>query len=161
MQNDLKKYRPNVAAVILSESYPEICKFFMAKRNDIKNIRNLWQFPQGGIDDGETPVLALYRELKEEIGTDEIEILAEYPDWLKYNFPQGAISEKMYPFKGQQQKYFLVKLKNESSINLNTTCPEFVKYKFVEYKSIVNNTIYFKRPIYKKVLEHFKKEGYI
>lgn len=160
MQN-LEQYRPNVAAIILSAKYPEVCEFFIAKRIDIKNSRNIWQFPQGGIDDGETPEIALYRELREEIGTDDVEIISEYPDWLVYDFPKGKISKKMYPFKGQKQKYFLVKLRETSIVNLNTPIPEFIKYKFVNYDRIFNNTIYFKRPIYKKVLEYFKKEGYI
>ena len=47
-----KSYRPNVAAVILSSRYPDKCEFFVAHRSDIKNA---WQFPQGGIDEGETP----------------------------------------------------------------------------------------------------------
>lgn len=157
----LDEYRPNVAAVILGDKYPEICKFFIAKRNDIKNAKNIWQFPQGGIDDGESPVDALYRELKEEIGTDNVEILAEYPKWLSYNFPKGSIRAKMYPFKGQKQKYFLVKLKDENNINLQTPCPEFIQYKFVDYDSIFLNIVYFKRPIYRQVLAYFKKEGYI
>lgn len=158
---DLEQYRPNVAAIILSVKYPEICEFFIAKRNDIKHSRNIWQFPQGGIDNGETPVCALHRELREEIGTDDIDVISEYPDWLTYDFPAGVISKKMYPFKGQRQKYFLVKLRATSNINLDTPIPEFVKYKFVDYDRIFRNTIYFKRPIYKKVLEYFKKEGYI
>ena len=158
---DLEQYRPNVAAIILSVRYPEICEFFIAKRNDIKNSRNIWQFPQGGIDSGETPMNALYRELREEIGTDDIEVISEYPEWLTYDFPAGLISKKMYPFKGQRQKYFLVKLRATSNINLSTPIPEFVKYKFVDYDKIFHNAVYFKRPIYKKVLEYFKKEGYI
>jgi len=54
-----KIYRPNVAAVILSSKYPDKCEFFVAHRSDIQNA---WQFPQGGIDEGETPREALKRE---------------------------------------------------------------------------------------------------
>ena len=157
----MSEYRPNVAAVILSERYPEICEFFIAKRNDIKKSKCIWQFPQGGIDNGESPVDALHRELMEEIGTNDIEILAEYPQWLKYNFPAGNIKTKMYPFKGQMQRYFLVKLKSDSKINLATEIPEFIEHKFVPFESILLNVVYFKRRIYKQVLEYFKKEGYI
>lgn len=157
----MSEYRPNVAAVILSERYPEVCEFFIAKRNDIKHSKCIWQFPQGGIDDGESPTDALYRELSEEIGTKDIEILAQYPEWLKYDFPKGNIQTKMYPFKGQMQRYFLVKLKPDAKINLATEVPEFIAYKFVSFDEVLLNVVYFKRRIYKKVLEHFKKGGYI
>lgn len=157
----MSEYRPNVAAVILSERYPEVCEFFIAKRNDIKHSKCIWQFPQGGIDDGESPTDALYRELSEEIGTKDIEILAQYPEWLKYDFPKGNIQTKMYPFKGQMQRYFLVKLKPDAKINLATEVPEFIAYKFVSFDEVLLNAVYFKRRIYRKVLEHFKKGGYI
>ncbi len=157
----MSEYRPNVAAVILSERYPEVCEFFIAKRNDIKHSKCIWQFPQGGIDDGESPTDALYRELSEEIGTKDIEILAQYPEWLKYDFPKGNIQTKMYPFKGQMQRYFLVKLKPDAKINLATEVPEFIAYKFVSFDEVLLNVVYFKRRIYRKVLEHFKKGGYI
>lgn len=157
----MSEYRPNVAAVILSERYPEVCEFFIAKRNDIKHSKCIWQFPQGGIDDGESPTDALYRELSEEIGTKDIEILAQYPEWLKYDFPKGNIQTKMYPFKGQMQRYFLVKLKPDAKINLATEVPEFIAYRFVSFDEVLQNVVYFKRRIYKKVLEHFKKGGYI
>lgn len=158
---NLDDYRPNVAAVILSERYPFICEFFIAKRNDIKRTKNVWQFPQGGIDSGESPQIALFRELKEEIGTNDIEILAEYPKWLVYNFPPQVIRSKMYPYKGQKQKYFLVKIKNQNEINLATEIPEFNQYKFVNFSDVLKNIVYFKRPIYSTVLNYFKKEGYI
>lgn len=57
-----KKYRPNVAAIIVSPDYPNTCEIFIAERIDIEGA---WQFPQGGIDEGETPLEALHRELLE------------------------------------------------------------------------------------------------
>ena len=132
-------------------------KIFIALRNDIKDA---WQFPQGGIDDGESPKEALFRELKEEIGTDKIEILAEYPEWISYDFPV-MVAKKMYPYDGQTQRYFLVRLKDDSVINLETEEPEFCEYKFVKYKEAFKYISYFKRPVYKQVLKYFKKEGYL
>ncbi len=157
MENKQKKYRPNVAAVIVSSKYPLTSEIFIASRSDIKNS---WQFPQGGIDEGETPKEALLRELKEEIGTNNIEILSEYPEWVSYDFP-NIVAKKMYPFDGQIQKYFLVRLKNDKKINLKTKHSEFDKYKFIKSKDAFKHIVYFKRPIYKKVLKYFKKEGYL
>lgn len=152
-----KNYRPNVAAVIMSSLYPFEMKFFLAKRVDIKDA---WQFPQGGIDKGETPKMALFRELKEEIGTDEVEIIAEYPKWLSYDFPEDVL-EKMKPYSGQIQKYFLVRLKKNAKIKLNTEIPEFNDYNFVSFDEIDKNVRSFKRESYLEVLNYFKDKGYI
>ncbi|PAF48464.1 RNA pyrophosphohydrolase [Helicobacter sp. 12S02634-8] len=152
-----KSYRPNVAAVVLSSSYPNKCEFLVAHRTDIKGA---WQFPQGGIDAGETPLYALYRELKEEIGTDSIEVIAEYPEWIKYDFPSG-VSKKFYPFDGQKQKYFLVRLKNDTLIDIQTHIPEFNEYKFVAYEELFEQVTHFKRPVYRQVIDYFKREGYL
>jgi len=154
-----KSYRKNVAAVILSPKYPNKCEFFIAHRNDIKNA---WQFPQGGIDDGETPKEALLRELQEEIGCSSVKVIAEYPYWIKYDFPNGTKARKMYPFDGQTQKYFLVQLKNGAKINLDSYHePEFEDYRYVEYEQLLKKATYFKRRVYRRVIEHFVKEGYI
>ncbi|WP_456322460.1 RNA pyrophosphohydrolase [Hydrogenimonas sp.] len=155
--NKKKKYRPNVSAIILSSKYPEKVEIFIASRTDVKDA---WQFPQGGIDKGETPKEALLRELKEEIGTNDIEILGEFPEWVSYDFPE-IIAKKMYPFDGQRQKYFLVRLKPGAKIDLETHEPEFSRYTFVPFKDIFNYVTYFKRPIYKRVLEYFRKKGYL
>ena len=153
-----KKYRPNVAAVILASSYPFDCKILIAQRCDLTGI---WQFPQGGIDEGETPREALKRELKEEIGTDDIDVLSEYPQWLSYDFPEGTTSRKFYNFDGQTQKYFLVRLRPGAKININTKKPEFSEYKFINSREVLNGINHFKKPIYGKVIGYFKEKGFI
>ena len=152
-----KKYRLNVAAVVVSSKYPLRCEIFIGKRMDTKDA---WQFPQGGLDEGETPKEGLLRELEEEIGTNDVEFLAEYPDWISYDFPK-AIVTKMRPFIGQTQKYFLVRLRSDEKVNVHTPKPEFDNHKFVSYKKVFKDIVFFKRPLYKKVLEHFKKEGFL
>ncbi|NPA66587.1 MAG: RNA pyrophosphohydrolase [Epsilonproteobacteria bacterium] len=150
-------YRPNVAMVIVSSAYPEKKEIFIAQRNDLAGV---WQFPQGGIDQGEEVKEALFRELKEEIGTDAVEIVAEYPEWISYDFPP-KIAKNMKPYKGQTQRYFLVKLKEDAEISLDTEHPEFDKYKFVGVDEVLGLTAHFKKPVYETVLAYFKEEGYL
>jgi len=154
---DGKKYRPNVAAIVLSPKYPLKCELLIASRVDVENA---WQFPQGGIDEGEEVRVALLRELEEEIGTNDIQIIAEYPKWISYDFPPN-VAQKMKPYDGQIQKYFLVKLNPQAKINLKTKLPEFSEHKFVKYNEINEYVAFFKRTVYKKVLQYFKKEGYL
>lgn len=148
-------YRPNVAMIIVSNNYPEKKEIFIAQRNDLLNI---WQFPQGGIDKGEEVEEALFRELEEEIGTKKAKIIAEYPEWISYDFPE-KIAKKMKPYKGQTQRYFLMKLKKSAEIKLDTAHPEFIDYKFVSVDDLLNHTAHFKKPIYETVINYFKKEG--
>ena len=129
-----KKYRPNVAAVILAPSYPFDCRIFIAQRCDMTGI---WQFPQGGIDEGETPQEALKREL------------------------EGTTSRKFYNFDGQTQKYFLVRLRPSAKININTKKPEFNEYKFINSSEVLGDVNHFKKPIYSKVIGYFKEKGFI
>lgn len=152
-----KRYRPNVAAIILSPSYPLECKVFIAQRHDISGA---WQFPQGGIDEGESPKEALFRELEEEIGTSEVEILCEHPKWLEYDFPEN-IAKKMAPYDGQRQRYFLVRLKPNAKIDLATKHPEFDDYCFMPINDVLSKVNHFKKGAYAKVLKYFKDEGFI
>jgi len=148
-------YRPNVAMIIVSENYPEKKEIFIAQRNDLLDI---WQFPQGGIDQGEEVKEALFREMEEEIGTQDAEIVAEYPEWISYDFP-AKIAEKMKPYTGQTQRYFLMKLGADAKIELATEHPEFMDYKFVSVEDVLNLTAHFKKPVYETVINYFKKEG--
>jgi putative (di)nucleoside polyphosphate hydrolase len=151
------QYRPNVAAIIVSSKYPQTSEIFVAERSDIPEA---WQFPQGGIDEGETAKEALFRELEEEIGTQEISIITEYPEWINYEFPEN-VKERMKPFIGQSQRYFLVRLKPQAKVNLETEHPEFSRYKFEGLSTLFSTVSHFKRPIYKQVIKYFQKEGYL
>lgn len=148
-------YRPNVAMILVSSNYPEKKEIFIAQRND---LRDIWQFPQGGIDEGEEVKEALFRELEEEIGTNKAEIIGEYPEWISYDFPE-KISKKMKPYKGQIQRYFLLKLNKNATIDLATQHPEFDDYKFVNVEQVLGMTAQFKKPVYETVINYFKNEG--
>lgn len=148
-------YRPNVAMIIVSHNYPHVKEIFLAQRNDLSDV---WQFPQGGIDEGEEVLEALFRELEEEIGTNEVEILHEHPEWVSYDFPP-KIAQEMKPFIGQKQKYFLVRLKKSAVINLETEHPEFSDYKFVEVDDVLELSASFKQGVYESVINYFKNEG--
>ncbi len=155
--SNIKPYRPNVAAIILSSEYPKKKRIMLAERIDIDDV---WQFPQGGIDRGESAEEALFRELKEEIGTNKVEIIAEYPEWIAYDYPDN-VSKRMRPYAGQTQRYFLVRLKKSAKINLDTKHPEFSNYKFDKIKDLFDDITHFKKPVYKQVISYFKNEGYL
>ncbi|QOY55180.1 RNA pyrophosphohydrolase [Candidatus Sulfurimonas marisnigri] len=150
-------YRPNVAMIIVSNNYPDKKEIFLAQRND---LRDIWQFPQGGIDDGEEVQEALFRELEEEIGTNKVKIVSEYPEWISYDFPP-KVAEKMKPFIGQKQRYFLVKLKKNALIDINTSHPEFSDYKFVCVDEVLGLSASFKQSVYEIVIKYFKNEGFL
>jgi putative (di)nucleoside polyphosphate hydrolase len=149
-------YRPNVAAIILSSDYDQTRHFVIARRT---GMRRGWQFPQGGIDTGETPREALLRELLEEIGTNDVEILSEYPEWIQYDFPETK-NVKMYPFKGQRQRYFLVRLRPEAVVDLFAyEIPEFEEYRLVTSDELFRRVTFFKRLSYRRVIEYFRQKG--
>ncbi len=152
-----KIYRPNVAVIVLSDEYPNKKDIFIAERTDLNDI---WQFPQGGIDEGETAEEALFRELEEEIGSNDVNIVAEFPEWISYDFP-SHVAKKMKPFAGQRQRYYLVKLNKGAKIDIATQHPEFSAYKFVNISELLNHTAHFKKPVYEKVINYFKEEGYL
>jgi putative (di)nucleoside polyphosphate hydrolase len=152
-----KFYRPNVAAIIVSHEYPETKDVFIAERSDLEGV---WQFPQGGIDEGESAEQALFRELEEEIGTKKVEIIAEYPDWIAYDFP-SHVAAKMAPYAGQKQRYYLVRLKKGAKIDLDTKHPEFKAYRFVNIEELMSQVAHFKKPVYERVVSYFRTKGYL
>jgi putative (di)nucleoside polyphosphate hydrolase len=146
-------YRLGVGLMIINHQK----KIFVGKRIDSKNPFS-WQMPQGGIDCGETPSKAAFREMKEEIGSSNGEIMAETKNWYCYDLPIKVIP-KMWngQFKGQKQKWFLVKYNGaDSDINLQTAEPEFHRWRWIKPSQLMNVVIPFKRSLYEAVLREFK-----
>lgn len=117
-----------------------------------------WQMPQGGIDEGESPLDAALRELHEEIGTDKAEIVAEYPDWLKYDLPP-EISHTIWGgrYRGQKQRWFALRFTGQDEdICLDRQNPEFESWKWEDMDRLPELVVGFKRDIYAKVVDAFR-----
>lgn len=131
-------------------------RVFVARRIDTKE--SAWQMPQGGIDHGETAVEAAYRELKEEIGTDQADLLAESRDWFTYDLPP-EIAARIWKgrYRGQCQKWFLMRhVGAESDIDLATSHPEFDAWRWVHADELPDLIIPFKRQLYLDILAEFR-----
>lgn len=145
-------YRP-CAGIMLLNKHNAI---FVGERLDGQDS-GIWQMPQGGIDPGEEPASAAMREMEEEIGTRNAEIIAETPDWLTYDLPadlRGKVWRGRY--RGQKQKWFLLRfLGTDAEINLQTEHPEFSAWKWTDTDALVAEVIAFKQDIYRQVRSAF------
>ena len=120
--------------------------------------QNAWQFPQGGIQDNETPIEALYRELAEEIGlsTEDVELLGCTRGWLRYRLPKRYIRTSCKPICiGQKQKWFMLRLiSNTEKIHLDRgATPEFDSWRWVSYWHPLREVVAFKRHVYQRALK--------
>ena len=104
--SELPLYRPGVGIMLLNRDGP----VFVGRRIDMPAGLAAWQMPQGGIDPGETPREAAFRELREEIGTDKAEILGETESWLHYDLPAEIAGNPWGGrYRGQRQKWFAMR----------------------------------------------------
>ncbi len=142
---DENGYRANVGIVIINKEN----RVFWGRRAG----QHSWQFPQGGIDNGETPVEAMYRELWEETGlqAEHVELLAQTEGWLHYDLPKRYQRNNAKPLcVGQKQKWFLLRLTSDDDVIdfQQGKKAEFDAFRWVNYWYPIRKVIYFKRHVY-------------
>lgn len=142
-------YRPNVGIILCNDKG----QVLWARRIG----QDAWQFPQGGIKNGESPEKALYRELMEEIGLEakDVQIMGCTRGWLRYRLPRRMIRHDNKPVCiGQKQKWFLLKLiSDESRINVHANeKPEFDGWEWVSYWFPLGRVVAFKRDVYRRAM---------
>ena len=146
-------FRSGVGIVVLNKNN----KVFVAKRID--NPKNFWQMPQGGVDTGESYIDAAYRELKEETSIENVELIKELEGFTTYKLPPqllGIIWKGK--FKGQQQKWFLMKfLGTDNEIDIKTKNPEFLEWKWINLENITDLVVNFKLHVYEEVKKKIKE----
>tara|TARA_Y100001960_G_C14768695_1_gene878547 strand:+ start:1562 stop:2044 length:483 start_codon:yes stop_codon:yes gene_type:complete len=155
MNKHTSLYRPNVGVLVINKSG----KVLVCQRSDVKPEDLPWQMVQGGIDEGESPLNAALRELKEEtnIQTNEIEQIEFWDDYQYYDFPIDQVT----PYSeivGQKQKWLVVKyLKDDNSIDLEKAEEkEFNDYKWVKMTEAIELIWKPKKAIYRRLAQRYK-----
>ena len=147
---DSEGFRPNVG-IMLANARGEV---LWARRVG----QDAWQFPQGGIQEGESPKQALFRELQEEVGLTEkdVEVIGSTRGWLRYRLPQRLLRKDSKPLCiGQKQKWFLLRmLADDSAVTFkNDYKPEFDHWRWVSYWYPLGQVISFKKEVYRRALK--------
>ena len=140
--------RIGVGVIVLNEKY----RVFVGKRKD--NPVDKWQMPQGGVNKGEKLIDAMKRELEEETGIKNIKILKEIDGWSEYELPENLLGKIWRgKYRGQKQKWFIVKfIGDEDEINLKTSKPEFIEWKWLDIENLPGVIVEFKRKVYEDLL---------
>ncbi len=144
-----KFYRENVGIVVFNK----VGKVLLCARSDQE--KDCWQFPQGGVENGEDYKMAALRELYEETGIKSVELIAKISEPLRYDFP----SNFKLPFKGQEQYWFLFYFKGddaEINFEINPREIEFRDYKWDDISEAPKLIVQFKKEVYNKVVDYFE-----
>jgi len=146
---DTQGFRANVGIILLSSAG----QVFLGRRVGGRG----WQFPQGGMHEGEATEEALYRELEEEIGLTrgDVEVIGQTERWLRYRLPKQFVRRNKQPLCiGQKQRWFLLRLAHDDArFELRSTAsPEFDQWRWADWWDPVREIIYFKRSVYMRAL---------
>lgn len=145
-------YRRGVGIVLFNAAR----QAFVAQRLD--SPEPAWQFPQGGIDKNEDPLLAARRELVEETGVTSADLIAETPDWLRYDLPRDLVPKVWKGrYRGQEQKWYAFQFRGpESEIRIDGAHPEFSAWRWMNFLETPSLIVAFKRPLYEDVVKAFR-----
>ncbi len=151
-EKDALPYRLGVGVMLLNADN----HVFVGKRIDTRS--EAWQMPQGGIDEGETPLEAVKRELWEETGVRKASVIAESADWYYYDLPIDLIPNIWGgKYRGQKQKWFVMRLDaDDSHVDIATKHPEFNQWKWLSVKELSEMIVPFKRPLYEALVSEFQ-----
>ena len=121
---------------------------------------HIWQLPQGGIDKGERPLAAAFRELREETGVSSATLLAEFPGWLSYELPRDLLGIALKgKYAGQRQRWFAMRFEgSDDEIDIDpkgAMKPEFDDWRWARLDELPALAVPFKRPVYEAVAEQF------
>lgn len=147
-------YRPCVGVMLINPQG----LIFAGQRLDSDSPA--WQMPQGGIDEGETPRKAAFRELWEEtgVGKDLVQFVAKSDGWVTYDLPPELLGKVWGgKFRGQRQKWFLFRFTgSDDQIRIATEHPEFSQWKWVQADEMLAAIVPFKRAVYDQVVTGFR-----
>jgi putative (di)nucleoside polyphosphate hydrolase len=154
---DLALYRPNVGLALFHADG----RVFLGRRTDTPDPY-VWQMPQGGIDEGETPREAAFRELYEEAGVapEKAHLLEEAEDWIYYDFPPEVRARlaSRRDWLGQRQKWFALRfLGEDGDVHLGGAEPEFCEWRWARLEETPSLIVPFKRGVYEEVARRFKR----
>lgn len=152
-------YRPNVGVMLANPSG----LLFAGQRLDAPKLgtdETAWQAPQGGIDEGEDPLEAAFRELEEETGVtrDLVTLEAEFPGWLTYDLPHDIVP-KIWKgrFRGQKQRWYLMRFHGaDNQVVIEQDHAEFAQWRWIDPRDMIEKIVPFKRDIYTQVIASFE-----
>ncbi len=151
---DLSRFRPNVGIILARDDG----RVWLGRRADTQGPRN-WQFPQGGVDDGEPLEAAARRELQEETGVTSVTLLGRTEDWIAYEFPPGyKRSKAARGWLGQKQIWFAFRFTgSESEFDLGAHHQiEFDLWRWAPVDEALGSVATFKLETYRKVIDFFR-----
>lgn len=161
MKHDLP-YRPCVGIMVLNcEGRVWVGRRLALANSEYDGNPQLWQMPQGGIDDGEDFEQAALRELYEETGMRSVSLLAQAPDWITYDLPEKLVGIGLKgKFRGQKQRWFAFRFEGkETEIAINPPpgghVPEFDAWKWIGMSELPRLVVPFKRKVYEEVVSAF------